>query len=113
MQDFYNIISTQSEGNKHSYVVKINANHRVFEGHFPGNPIVPGVMSLMMIRECAERQLGHATRFAYIKDVKYIQAIVPNGENINVCFDLNGNDIAGEVTSAEGTSLLKIKATLA
>ncbi|MBE6340738.1 MAG: hypothetical protein J6Y72_09320 [Bacteroidales bacterium] len=113
MTDFYNIISNSSEGNKHAYVVKINEHHRVFEGHFPGNPIVPGVMSLMMIRECAERQLGHATRFAYIKDVKYIQAIVPNGEEITIKFDLDGNNIAGEVNDSTGVSLLKIKATLA
>ncbi|MBR6249969.1 MAG: hypothetical protein IKR17_02100 [Bacteroidales bacterium] len=113
MVDFYNIISNSSDGNRHSYVVKINANHRVFEGHFPGNPIVPGVMSLMMIRECAERQLGRTTHFAYIKDVKYIQAIVPNGEAINVCFDLDDNNLSGEVSSTSGTSLLKIKATLA
>lgn len=34
--------------------IKINPDHKIFEGHFPGQPIVPGVTYIEMIREIME-----------------------------------------------------------
>lgn len=113
MTDFYNITNSSNEGNKYIFTTIINAQHPVFQGHFPNNPIVPGVMSLMMVRECVESIIKRKTHFSYIKEIKYIQAIVPDGNELTISVELDGNTIAGEVANSQGANLLKLKATLA
>jgi 3-hydroxyacyl-[acyl-carrier-protein] dehydratase len=33
----------------------INARHKIFEGHFPGQPVVPGVCMMQMVKEIIEK----------------------------------------------------------
>ncbi len=113
MDNFFEIINRNIDGENIIYTVRINPNHRVFEGHFPGNPIVPGVMSLMMIRQCAEEKLGYQTRFSQISQCKYTGLIVPNGENLLVNFRLDDKTINAEIIGSSGDFLIKLKALLA
>lgn len=40
----------------------VDPKHPVFQGHFPGVPVLPGVCSLYLIRTCTELFLGHDLR---------------------------------------------------
>lgn len=113
MNDFFTIVSKNSisEG-AYSYVVELNAGHKVFEGHFPGNPIVPGVMSMMMIRMLAEESLGRTTRYTVVKDCKYLQTIIPDGTALTVNVTTDGTALSGEIFSADSVCLMKIKGTI-
>lgn len=113
MDDFFNISERSTDGQQHIYKVTINANHRVFAGHFPGRPVVPGVMTMMMVRMCAEDAIGRATRFATVGQCKYNQAILPDGQPIVVRFTTDGTAITADVESAEGVSYVKMKGTIA
>ena len=42
--------------------VKLNAHHPIFKGHFPGQPVLPGVCMLEMIQEIMEEQLRQKLR---------------------------------------------------
>src|SRR5690606_39459978 len=48
---FYTITKTTVEDNQLEVKLNINANHEIFEGHFPGNPITPGVVQLEILKE--------------------------------------------------------------
>ena len=37
--------------------IKLNASHEIFKGHFPGNPIMPGVCMMQIIKELTEKVL--------------------------------------------------------
>ncbi len=113
MSEFYDILSRTTEGSQHIFQVRINGNHRVFEGHFPGNPVVPGVMTMMMVRECAEEILNKKTRFSAVSQCKYSKMIVPDGKPISVKFSVDGATLSAEVLSCDGEQLMKIKGTLA
>lgn len=114
MNNFFTIVSQTSEKEgTYNYEVKLNSQHKVFEGHFPGNPIVPGVMSMMMIRMLAEETLGRSTRYAAVKDCKYLQTIVPDGNIIKVNVTTDGTALSGEILSSAGEGLMKIKASIA
>lgn len=63
--------------------VKMLTSHPVYEGHFPGNPITPGVMSLRMIRECAGTMLGKELRYAAVKSCRFLSLIKP-GETLDI-----------------------------
>ena len=51
LKDFYKILSVESiGGSQHIATVLINENHVIFKGHFPDNPIMPGVCMMQIIK---------------------------------------------------------------
>jgi 3-hydroxymyristoyl/3-hydroxydecanoyl-(acyl carrier protein) dehydratase len=55
--------------------VRIAATHPALPGHFPGNPIVPGVVLLDRVAAAIER--AHGTRLAKIASVKFMAPLKP------------------------------------
>lgn len=55
--------------------VRVAADHPSLPGHFPGNPIVPGVVLLDRIAAAIERV--HDARFARIDSVKFLAPLRP------------------------------------
>ena len=49
-----------------------------YRGHFPGNPILPGIVQLSFIRRLAERRLGRPLRLAGVRRIKYLRMITPD-----------------------------------
>ena len=49
-----------------------------YRGHFPGNPILPGLVQLSFIRRLAERRLGIPLRLAGVRRIKYLRLITPD-----------------------------------
>ena len=62
----------------------------VFEGHFPGYPLVPGVFLLEAVRTAAERALDRPLRIRRIDDAKFTAEVRP-GETVAV--DANISDV--------------------
>jgi 3-hydroxyacyl-[acyl-carrier-protein] dehydratase len=56
--------------------VCIATNHPALPGHFPGNPIVPGVVLLDRVAAAIERSLGK--RLAKIAAVKFLAPLKPD-----------------------------------
>lgn len=74
---FFTIKEQSKEGENALFVVELNKEHSVYEGHFPGMPVVPGVCTLQMIKECAEEAVGKKLRYANIANCKFSAMIVP------------------------------------
>jgi len=55
--------------------IDIDANHPVFAGHFPGKPIVPGVMLLDRAQQAIEQASG--LRMQGLAMAKFLSAAVP------------------------------------
>lgn len=92
----YDIISADQE----AVLLKMLDNHPVYQGHFPGNPITPGVLSLRMIRECVCRETGRPFHYAAIKNCRYVALIRP-GDTLR---------LQRQITENEGS--VTVKATL-
>lgn len=88
------------EANQEAVLLKMNENHSVYQGHFPGNPITPGVLSLRMIRECVSREIGRPLHYAAIKNCRYVALIRP-GDTLR---------LQRQITENEGS--VTVKATL-
>ena len=56
--------------------LRIPAQHPSLPGHFPGNPVVPGVVLLDQVASALER--AGAGRFARIAAVKFIAPLLPD-----------------------------------
>ncbi len=62
---------------KYLFKLELNPSHPVYEGHFPGNPVVPGVCQLQMINELVSLIKGRALRLKQADNVKFISIMVP------------------------------------
>ncbi len=96
-------------------VVRIAHEHPIFAGHFPGRPVVPGVCTLTIIRECLGRVLQRDVRFDAIRECKYTSALLPfDGLKIELDFAIAGQrQLKGCVRQADnGQVVLKLKASL-
>jgi 3-hydroxyacyl-[acyl-carrier-protein] dehydratase len=58
----------------------VRATHPVLAGHFPGAPLVPGVLLLEAVRRAAERTLRRPLRLAEVVDVRFHQPLAPDAE---------------------------------
>lgn len=58
-------------------VIMLNGAHPVFEGHFPGNPILPGVCTVQIIEEMMEASFGKPLLMTGAESIKYLGFINP------------------------------------
>lgn len=78
LQDFYTIKSIDKNDDQNYVVVLfINENHEVFKGHFPGNPIMPGVCMMQIIKELTEQITNTTLVMQSLSNVKFMALINP------------------------------------
>lgn len=59
------------------FVLTLNPEHPIYKGHFPGNPVVPGVCQIRMIHELLEEQLQVPLRLTASDQIKFLRMIDP------------------------------------
>ena len=57
--------------------MSVPADHPVFAGHFPGRPIVPGVMLLEWVLQEIARARGCAPKYLRIREAKFFTPLGP------------------------------------
>jgi 3-hydroxymyristoyl/3-hydroxydecanoyl-(acyl carrier protein) dehydratase len=60
--------------------IRVAKDHPALAGHFPGRPVVPGVLVLDRLLEAAEAQLGRALRVAGLTHAKFPAPLLPEEE---------------------------------
>jgi 3-hydroxyacyl-[acyl-carrier-protein] dehydratase len=92
LNDLYTIRSTHSESvNKLTVQVSINREHLIFTGHFPGNPILPGVATIQILKELISAHLGCSVRLVRAGNIKYLFFINPEKHSL-VDFEIDLKD---------------------
>jgi len=96
IKDLYTVKKTELIDNVVNAIIKINPEHNIFNGHFPGNPVLPGVIQLQIIKELLETELKLSLILQKASNIKYTNMIVPNANNelhINVSLTYIENTI--------------------
>lgn len=57
--------------------IVINSNHEIFKGHFPDNPVMPGVCMMQIIKEITEGIVGFELTLQQANNVKFMALINP------------------------------------
>lgn len=60
-----------------SYHIALNASCFIYQAHFPGEPITPGVCIVQIANELMADHLGAALSVKTIKNVKFLSVITP------------------------------------
>jgi 3-hydroxyacyl-[acyl-carrier-protein] dehydratase len=80
--DFFTIHGLEKEGADIKADLVINAAHKIFEGHFPGHPVVPGVCMMQMVKEIIETVIGKKTNLIRAVEMKFLSIIDPQENNV-------------------------------
>lgn len=99
IKDFYKVISLETIEDTTSTTIEINKDHDIFKGHFPDNPVMPGVCMMQIIKEIVESVLGVKLFMEKCVNVKFMALINPE---INAVLDL-------ELQISEDEGIVKVK----
>ena len=61
-------------------VLKISSRHPSLAGHFPGNPVVPGVVLLSEVIRALAQHLGRPVSVTGFPNVKFASPLLPEVE---------------------------------
>ena len=112
LKDFYTVNSIETTENKTVAQIVINKDHDVFRGHFPGNPVTPGVCMMQIIKELTEGVVGESLLMKSSSNVKFMAIINPEvNPNLEVALDISHTDAGFKVknvTKFDDTIALKL-----
>lgn len=80
LSDLYTVENFSATNGLHSTNVKINKDHRLYNGHFPNRPVTPGVILMQLFKEEAERLCGHNLQLERAINVKFMAVVDPNDD---------------------------------
>lgn len=76
--NLYTVKSTDKiDDNTIKFKIELNPNHEIFEGHFPNNPIMPGVCMIQIIKELTENFESKQLFLSKVSNVKFMAIINP------------------------------------
>lgn len=77
LNNFFTIENSAQEEANVVYDVKLNKDHHIFEGHFPGQPIAPGVCLAQMVKELCEDNVGAKLKMKSSRSMKFMAVLNP------------------------------------
>lgn len=114
---YFTILQRQQEGSTYSYTISLRPDHEIYQGHFPGNPISPGVCSIQTIRECCEDALGCALRIDQIAQCRFLSLLTPDkGSRLLLEFTIDADEEQAKIIASisdGSTTYVAMKATFA
>lgn len=76
--DFYAIAASSSNEDTYNFTVHLNPVHHIFDGHFPGNPVTPGVVQMEMVKELLGIALDKKMSLKSMGTCKFLAVLNPN-----------------------------------
>ncbi len=72
--------------------VHADADCPLFDGHFPGDPVLPGIGQLAMVADVLERLTGKQSTVSQLRRVKFRRRIEPD-EQLTITIDAQKNSM--------------------
>ena len=103
LTDFYEIDHTKKIDQETVFYIKLNPNHVIYSGHFPGQPVLPGVCTLQIIKECAQQLVNKKLQYSLITLCKFLRFVDPaRCSEITLSVSINKKDDGGFQLLANG-----------
>ncbi len=114
----YDIKALTSPGaDSYSAQVGINPEDPIFSGHFPGQPVLPGVCTLAILKDCICKATQKRLIYCEMAQCKFTGMVDPSISCVlNIDFTLAGSEekLIVNATVSEGERVvMKIKAVMA
>jgi 3-hydroxyacyl-[acyl-carrier-protein] dehydratase len=111
LNDLYTVGPIEGSENNIFTEITINPEHRLFEGHFPEAPVMPGVVQLQIIKELLEVHLDRPLRMKKLHTCKFLSIINPlETSQVNVDAKFTMSDTLDVVASIRYDETVYLKA---
>lgn len=111
LNSYFTIKKEIKNENGSEFHIALNPQHEVYQGHFPGDPICPGVCSIQTIRECAEVVVGTKLTISGVSQCRFSELLTP-AKNIDLKLNLtleksaeDGYKVIASIASEDGQTL--------
>ena len=113
---FYTIEEFEVSENQVHAQISLNPDHDVYKGHFPDQPVVPGVIQLQMIKEVLEKVINQKLLLSEMAFAKYLNTVIPDNSpilklQVNFIQKENGYSFSAVIKN-EAVVFTKVKGTL-
>ncbi len=85
--NFYTVSNLEVNGTKAAAQISLNPKHPVYKGHFPNNPVTPGVCQIQIVKETLGRVYGKSLFLKSAKSVKFLNVLTPQTSPIDLTLD--------------------------
>ena len=122
--NLYTVTQRDTEGLTGSYTLELQPSCIIYQAHFPGEPITPGVCIVQTAQELLEdalqhEGLPHTTKLTMVKNVKFLPVLSPE-KNTTVVYQLKKVEMSEDnaelkaqvVVSAGGEAKAKMSLVL-
>lgn len=79
--DLYRLEDLKHEEGSITAIVKLNPDHAIFQGHYPGLPVLPGACMIQMIKEVFEAALTQKLLLTLSQQLKFLQMVDPGKDS--------------------------------
>ncbi|MBZ4189824.1 3-hydroxyacyl-ACP dehydratase [Niabella beijingensis] len=115
--DLYTIASFGNAAGRVQASILLNTAHRIFEGHFPGQPVLPGVCMMQLVKELTEEATGKKLFLNNAAQCKFLSMVDPRRTpelTVMVDYQQPGSDLVtvNAVLKSEDTVFFKMNADL-
>ena len=87
---FYSVKEFNFTDNQLKAIIELNPEHDVFKGHFPNNPVTPGVCMLQILKELTEQATNTNLFIKECSNVKFMALINPETNPVlAITIDIN------------------------
>jgi 3-hydroxyacyl-[acyl-carrier-protein] dehydratase len=104
--NLYTIINMEGSGEILNVSVMIMRDHPVFDGHFPGNPILPGVCTLQIAGELLSKYLDQKLMLVKSDNIKFMSLVIPT-ENTILNFEISIGNKEENILAVKSTVISK------
>lgn len=77
LNNFYTVTGITQQENSLQATIQIDPEHDIFKGHFPGQPVVPGVCMVQIVKEFMEQGTDMPLLFSKGHQLKFLRLLVP------------------------------------
>ncbi len=110
---FYTVEQHSQQDTHIQAAIRFNPDHSIFAGHFPDQPVVPGVCMIQIVKNLMEQFLGNKNLFlSHGHQVKFLQLIIPDRKDliqVEVAIEERPGEYPVQATfKKDGQALLKM-----
>ena len=80
--NFYALTTINIQASTANITMQLNEKHAIYDGHFPGQPIVPGACLMQMVKEIIELIMDSKLQMLRADELKFLMPVNPVNDNI-------------------------------
>ena len=82
MNNFFTVVNHETGQGSLKALIEINKGHEILKGHFPGQPVVPGVCMMQIVKELMEMRPNKKLRLNEADIMKFLAVIDPDQHSL-------------------------------